>query len=282
MTIDGETLLAGVMGWPIAHSRSPRLYGYWLKRYGINGAMLPLPVLPERLGDAVRGLAALGFKGANVTIPHKEAVIPFLDDVTPLARRIGAVNTITVGRDGSLSGDNSDAFGFVAHLKASAPLWEKRKPAVLLGSGGAARAVIAALIEEGVPQIRLVNRTRARATDVAAHFGDGRIVITPWEEREAALAGAGLVVNATSLGMTGKPPLEIGLAEMEKGAVAYDLVYSPLKTEFLAKAAARGGQPVDGLGMLLHQARPGFSRWFGREPEVDEALRAALVADLGL
>jgi len=277
MTISGKALVAGVMGWPVAHSRSPRLHGFWLEAYGIDGAYVPLPVRPERFEAALRGLAALGLRGCNVTLPHKEACLALADEADEVARRIGAANTVIVREDGSLRVTNTDAFGFAENLEARAPGWPSDRPAVLLGAGGASRAVIVALLEAGVPEIRLANRTGERAEALAAEFGP---VVSPlaWEERSAALDGAGLLVNSTQLGMTGQPPLEMTLDALDGDAVVYDLVYAPLETALLKEAGRRHLRGVDGLGMLLHQAVPGFERWFGVKPEVDEALREAVLA----
>jgi shikimate dehydrogenase len=267
--------LAGVMGWPVAHSRSPMLHGWWLRRYGIDGAYLPLAVRPERLEQALRALPALGFAGCNVTIPHKEAALRLVDRVDATARRIGAVNTIVVEGDGSLSGSNTDAFGFVASL---GPDWHgDAGPAVVVGAGGAARAIVVALAERGVPEIRIVNRTAARAEKLVGELG-GRAV--PWERRAEALADASLLVNATSQGMKGEPPLDLPLARLPPAATVADIVYVPLATPLLAAARARGNPTVDGLGMLLHQARPGFEAWFGVAPEVTRELREAVEATL--
>ena len=279
MTPTAGAAVAGVMGWPVEHSRSPRLHGFWLETLGIDGAYVPLAVPPKRLETALRALPALGLKGCNVTLPHKEAALRLADEADRTALRIGAANTVTVGPDARLAVTNTDAFGFIENLEARAPRWPARRPAVLLGAGGAGRAVLAALVDAGVPEIRLVNRTAGRAAALAEVFGPA---VTPvaWGERAAALAGAGLVVNATSLGMTGQPPLEIALDALGPGAVVYDLVYVPLETALLRRARRLRLGTVDGLGMLLHQARPGFAAWFGREPEVTEALRAHVARDL--
>jgi shikimate dehydrogenase len=274
-----EFRAAGVMGWPVAHSRSPALHGFWLRRYGIAGAYLPFPVPPERLEAALRGLAALGFAGCNVTVPHKEAVLALVDAPDPLARRIGAVNLVVVRSDRSLEGRNTDAYGFLANLRAACPGWQADAgPAVVLGAGGAARAVLAALADARCPEIRLLNRTRARAEGLQA-FG-AAIEVLDWERRAAALEGAALLVNTTSLGMHGQPPLALDLAALPRAAVVADLVYVPLETALLAAARARGNLAVDGLGMLLHQAVPSFEAWFGVRPEVTEALRASIAATL--
>ncbi len=273
MILTGKAKLAGVMGWPVGHSKSPRLHGWWLERYGIDGAYLPLPVEPGNLESALRALPRLGFSGCNLTIPHKEAALEVCDRLDPLAERIGAVNTVIVEPDGSLMGSNSDAFGFIENLKQGAPGWRASAgPACILGAGGAARALIVGLLDAGAPSIRLVNRSFHRAESLAEIF-EPRVEALPWEQREDALEGCGLLVNATSLGMTGQPPLEIGLDALPGEAVVNDIVYSPLETPLLAAAKARGNRAVDGLGMLLHQARPGFAAWFGREPEVTGELR---------
>lgn len=278
MSLSGKARVAGVLGWPVGHSRSPRLHGHWLERYGIDGAYVPLAVRPEQLPSALAGLAALGFAGCNLTIPHKEAALPLMAGCSEAARAIGAVNTVVV-RDGQLFGDNSDGFGFLENLRAGAAGWRGGAgPAVVLGAGGAARAVIHALLQAGAPEIRLTNRTGERAEELAHGFG-GRVGTVPWDARSEALAGAALLVNTTSLGMSGERPLEIALDPLPRTAVVTDIVYSPLETDLLRRAAARGNRTVDGLGMLLHQARPGFAAWFGREPEVDEALRRAVLAD---
>ena len=275
-----KTYLAGVMGWPVAHSRSPLVHGFWLERHGIDGAYLPLMVQPERLQAALDGLAALGFSGCNLTIPHKVAALDMVGEVSPLAARIGAVNTVTVKKDGTLRGDNSDAFGFLENLQAGAPKLDLASgPAIVLGSGGAARAVCAGLLRSGVPEIRLSNRNMARAEALAKTLGS-LIGPQPWTARHAALEGAALLINTTSLGMDGQPALELDLALLPEDAVVNDLVYSPLDTAFLTAARARGHIAVDGLGMLLHQARPGFADWFGVEPEVTAELRDFVAGDL--
>lgn len=278
MTVSGKARVAGLIGWPVSHSRSPRVHGYWLARYGIDGAYVPMPVPPGKVEQALRALPVLGFAGVNITVPHKRSALAAVDDADPYARRIGAVNTIVVGEDGRLAGSNSDGFGFMANLEASAPAWRRERPAVVLGAGGAARAVVAALQDAGVAPIRLCNRTEARARALAAALG--AVEVVAWKARGRALAGAGLVVNATSLGMSGAAELDIDLAELPDDAVVSDIVYTPLRTALLARAEQRGLAIVDGLGMLLHQARPGFAAWFGREPEVSDELRSFVLADL--
>ena len=276
--LTGRARLAGVMGWPVGHSRSPRLHGYWLAQHGIDGAYLPLPVRPEAFAGALRALGDLGFRGVNVTLPHKEAALAACDQVDPEARRIGAVNTIEFV-DGALRGSNTDGFGFLENLRQGAPSWQPTAgPAVVLGAGGAARAVLVALADAGVPRILLLNRTRDRAESLAAELG-GPIDVRAWEERAEALGDAGLLVNTTSLGMAGQAPLDLALDALPRSALVTDIVYQPLETALLVAARARGNTVVDGLGMLLHQARPGFEAWFGIRPEVTEALRQFVMAE---
>ncbi len=278
--LSGRTRLAGIMGWPVAHSLSPRLHGHWLLRYGIDGAYVPLPVPPERLEQALSALPALGYAGVNLTIPHKEAAVSLVDRLSPRAKRIGAVNTVVVEADGMLSGDNTDGFGFIAALSESQAGWRAEAgPAVVLGAGGAARAVAVALLDAGVPEVRLLNRTPERARALADDLG-GAVHTVNWTVRAAALDGAALLVNTTSLGMHGQPPLDLALDALPPRALVTDVVYTPLITPLLALAQARGNPVVDGLGMLLHQARPGFRAWFGVDPEVDDDLRAVVAAGL--
>jgi len=273
--LTGHARLAGVLGWPVSHSRSPRLHGHWLDTLGIDGAYLPLPVHPDRFATAVRALADLGFRGANVTIPHKEAAFGVCDLVDATARRAGAVNTL-VFRDGRIEGSNTDGYGFVESVGQAVPGWRPQAGrAVLLGAGGAARAIAAALLDGGCPGVTLVNRSRARAEALAADLG-GAIAVA----EAPPLADAALLVNTTSLGMQGQPALELDLSPLPASAVVADIVYVPLETPFLTAARARGLTAVDGLGMLLHQARPGFEAWFGVAPQVDEALRAVVAADI--
>ncbi len=279
MILSGAARLAGVMGWPVRHSRSPRIHGYWLEKEGIDGAYIPLAVRPEALGQALAALPALGFRGCNLTLPHKEAALVHLDSLSVDARRIGAVNIVTVGEDGTLHGHNTDGEGFLAHLRDAAPDWAPEAPVMVLGAGGAARAAVSALVGAGVARLTLANRNAARAETLAAAFGD-TVRTVPWEDREEALEGCGLLVNATSLGMTGSPPLALALAALPAHAVVYDLVYAPLETALLCTARARGNKAVDGLGMLLHQARPGFMSWFGASPRITSALRAFVAEGL--
>ena len=285
MRITGRTRLAGIMGWPVGHSRSPALHNFWLDENGIDGAYIPLPVRPEDLEQALRALPMLGFRGCNLTIPHKEMALSIVDRVDPSARQIGAMNTVIVAPDGSLSGSNTDVYGFRENLRDAAPDWHPTGgPAVVLGAGGAARAVVAALIGMGVAELRLVNRTLARAERVAEALASPsvRITIHPWEARESALGDAGLLVNSTSLGMVGEPELAIDLSRLPSSAVVVDLVYVPLETGLLAAARRRGNRCVDGLGMLLHQGRPGFEAWFGTPARVTRELRAAVLTTLAV
>lgn len=269
--------MAGVLGWPVRHSLSPRLHGHWLKRYGLPGSYEYLPVPPELFDAYVRALAANGYAGANVTLPHKEAALSLCDEVDSAARTIGAVNTL-IFHDGRIEGLNSDAFGFLESLRQDLPDWRSSAgPAVVLGAGGAARAVVYALKSAGVPEIRVVNRSVARAERLAFDIGSP-VVAGAWAAE--VLADANLLVNTTSLGMTGQPPLELDLLSLPSAAAVADIVYQPLRTDLLLRASAAGHPTMDGLGMLLHQARPGFQAWFGRSPEVDSDLRTAVLEAL--
>lgn len=270
MILSGKARLAGVLGWPVGHSRSPRLHGYWLEKLGIDGTYVPLPVRPEDFECVFRALPKMGFVGANVTVPHKEQALILADEVEPLAKRIGAVNTLMVREDGSILGLNTDAFGFMQNLRAESPWRPELGSAVVLGAGGAARAVVAALVDAGVAEIKLVNRSLERAEKLAADLG-GPIRVQAWDQLD--LADAGLLVNTTSLGMSGQPPLDIDLSALPPNAVVNDIVYAPLLTDLLLRAQARGNPVVDGLGMLLWQAVRGFTLWFGQKPEVTAELR---------
>ncbi len=273
MSVTGSALLAGVMGWPISHSLSPRLHGYWLREHNIHGDYVPLPVAPSNLEHALRALPSLGFRGVNLTVPHKEAALPMMDSVSDIARRIGAINTVFVSGDGKLSGTNTDAHGFIENLRLNAPTWQKNDGvAVVLGAGGAARAVVAALIDAQVPEVLLLNRTVAKAEQLAKAIG-GSIKVVDWGNRDEAIKNAMLLVNTTTLGMVNQPKLEISLSALPKIAIVNDLVYAPLETELLRAARQMGLQTVDGLGMLLHQAVPGFEGWFGMRPVVTNGLR---------
>jgi shikimate dehydrogenase len=287
MTLSGNTKLAGVMGWPVKHSRSPLLHGHWLARHSIDGVYVPLAVAPENFASALTALPQLGFRGSNITVPHKQSALELLTEigeVDDVARRIGAVNTVVVGDDGRMRGSNTDAFGFMENIRAQAPDWQADAgPVVLLGAGGAARAIIVALLDAGVPEIRLTNRSRDRADGLANEFGD-LIKVSDWEQRGDILSDANGLVNSTSLGMAGQPPLDMDLANIGENVLVTDIVYAPLATELLINAREmpeKNCQIVDGLGMLLHQARPGFKAWFGVEPTVDGDLRQAVLRDLG-
>jgi shikimate dehydrogenase len=282
MKIVGTTRLAGIMGWPVAHSRSPLVHGFWLDETGTDGAYVPLPARPEHIEQALRALPILGFRGCNLTIPHKQTALHIADRVEPSARRIGAVNTIIVAPDGTLEASNTDMFGFSENLREGVPHWEPAAgPAVVLGAGGSARAVVAALTNAGVAEIRIVNRTLSRAEIVARDLETSatRITVHPWSEVSNVQRHAGLLVNTTSLGMSGEPPLVLDLL-LPPTAPVVDIVYVPLETDLLSAARRRGNPVVDGLGMLLHQARPGFEAWFGASVRVTPELRATIVATL--
>jgi shikimate dehydrogenase len=276
---------AAIVGWPVEHSRSPALHGYWLKKHAIDGYYGRLPVEPKP--EALKALVDFLKKtptarGCNLTLPHKVDIMPLLDRIHPDAERIGAVNTVIKQPDGSLEGRNSDAFGFLAALKQGAPKWAAAAgPVVVLGAGGAARAVVASLIDAGVPELRLINRTQEAAVNLGVAFtpSDGRqIMIERWDERSQMLDGATLLVNTTSLGMKGQPPLELDLARLPTDAAVDDIVYVPLETALLASARARGNTCIDGLNMLLHQGRMGFQSWFGQDVQVTEEQRQAVLA----
>lgn len=272
---DERPLLAGVCGFPIGHSRSPVLFAHWMREYGIAGHYVPLRVAPDDFGTVLEALPRAGFRGVNVTVPHKQSALDHASSATVAAQAIGAANTLTFEPNGTVTADNTDAFGFLTNLRAGAPEWEPASgPAVLIGAGGAARAAAWVLLDAGVPELRIANRTRDRAGELAQHFGD-RARAFDWSDREAVLEGAATIVNSTSLGMLGNPPLELRLDAAPVEALVSDMVYNPLETPLLAAAKARGMPTVDGLGMLLHQARPGFRAWFGRDPQVTPALRAA-------
>ena len=279
MTDHPRIPLAGVIGSPIAHSKSPRLHSHWLRTYGIRGYYIPMDVVQADLREVVAALPKAGFVGVNVTIPHKESVLGLADVVTDRAALIGAANTLIFRSDGRIHADNTDGFGFIANLRQNAPQWDPASgPAAVIGAGGAARAVIASLIEVGVPEIRVANRTRMRAETLRQEFG-AKVSVHDWVQAGNMLEGAMTVVNTSSLGMVGKPEFRVPLDALSPSAVVTDLVYNPLRTHLLEEAASIGCVTVDGLGMLLHQAAPAFERWFGVRPEVDDALRAAVLAE---
>ncbi len=277
MTLSLSIPLAGVVGHPVAHSKSPKLHGHWLRRYGIAGFYVPLDVSQADLLEVLSALPKAGFVGVNVTIPHKEAVLKIADVISDRAALIGAANTLIFRKDGKIQADNTDGYGFLTNLQTSAAHWQAGSgPAAVLGAGGAARAIVVALLDAGAPEVRLANRTRARAEALRAEFG-ARITVYDWVQSAAMLEDCTTLVNTTSLGMQGKPDLKVSLDLLPTHAVVNDLVYTPLRTGFLQTAEAHGCTTVDGLGMLLHQAAPGFERWFGQRPEVDQATRDLLL-----
>ena len=270
--------LAGVLGAPVSHSRSPALHAHWLKSLGLRGHYVPIHVEEDDLERVLRALPGLGFVGVNVTIPLKERALALADRVTDRAAVIGAANTLSFRPDGSVGADNTDGHGFLQALRQGAPGWSPSAgPAAVLGAGGASRAVVAALIEAGVPEVRVTNRSRGRADALRADFGP-KVVVVDWARAGSVFDDAAVAVNTTSLGMAGKPPLRVPLDGIGPGMAAMDLVYAPLRTPFLEEAAANGAATVDGLGMLVHQGAPGFERWFGKRPMVDEAARRAALS----
>ncbi len=273
-------VMAGVMGWPVAHSRSPLIHNHWIQHYGLQGSYGLFAVQPARLEDAIRGLRALGLAGCNVTIPHKVQAMQWMDVVDPLALRMGAINTVVVTPEGALHGYNNDGFGFIQSLRDAQSDWRAdRGPITVLGAGGAARAVVLSLLDQGATEIRLINRTRARAQAMADEFGAG-VQVLDWSERHEALDGIALMVNTTNQGMHGEPNLDIRLDHLPRTALVCDAIYIPLETPLLREARLRGNNTVNGLGMLLNQARPAFNAWFGVMPEVTPALRQAILATL--
>ena len=283
MIVTGKTRIAGVIGDPISHSRSPLLHGLWLDHYGIDGVLIPLHVPADDLNDVLDILPSSGLVGTCVTIPHKEAVLDLVDELDSTARAIGAVNVITVGEQDRLIGQNTDAFGFIENIKDRSDWAPTDRPATILGAGGAARAVLYGLSEAGVTKMRVVNRTRAKAEalvrDLAPHLS-AQVEIWDWQDRAQSCKDISLLVNTTSLGMIGQPDLELSLDLLPKDALVTDIVYTPLHTPFLLRAQEQGNPIVDGLGMLIHQARPAFQKWFGRDPEVTPGIRAALETDI--
>lgn len=269
--------LAGVIGSPVAHSKSPQLHRHWLASFGLRGFYIPMDVAHQDLEQVIRTLPKMGFVGVNVTVPHKEAVMSIADNITDRATLIGAANTLIFRKDGKIHADNTDGYGFIENLRTGAPNWDpKSGPALVLGAGGAARAVVASLLDAGVPEIMLTNRTRVRAEKLKDDLGR-RVRVIDWVQAGNAIEDAVLVVNTTSLGMTGKPDLRVPLDGLTSRMTVTDLVYSPLKTGLLSAAEEAGCTTVDGLGMLLHQAVPAFERWFGIRPTVDDATRAAVL-----
>ena len=280
MSSPDRFLLAGVMGWPVMHSRSPMLHTYLMKQHGLIGTYVPLAIKPENLAGALRGLAPLGFSGCNITIPHKEQALQIVDHVDEVARRIGAVSCITVRPDATLAATNNDAFGFVQNILQQQPAWRADAgPAVVIGAGGGARAVVYSLAERGAKEIRVVNRTRARADALVREFG-GPVSSVEWADRGRALGDAAMLVNTTSQGMVGQPPLDLPLDTLPTRALVSDIVYVPVETPLLAAARRRGNPTVDGLGMLLHQVRPAWQAWFGIDPQITPELRAHVEASI--
>jgi shikimate dehydrogenase len=275
---DQRIPLAGVIGSPIAHSKSPKLHSYWLNRYGLSGYYVPMDIVADSLEETLRALPKAGFVGLNVTIPHKERVLAIADLVTDRAALMGAANTLIFRKDGKIHADNTDGYGFIENLRQGAPAWDPTSgPAAVIGAGGAARAVVAALLDAGVPEVYLSNRTKTRAEALRQEFGV-KIQVCDWVQAGNMLEGAATVVNTSSLGMVGKPEMRIPLDGLSSDAVVTDLVYTPLETKLLSEARKKGCTTVDGLGMLLHQAAPGFERWFGVRPDVDEAARQAVLS----
>jgi shikimate dehydrogenase len=267
------------MGWPIAQSRSPILHNYWIEKYKLNGRYVPLAVKPENLGDAVRGLRALGFRGCNLTMPHKQMAMTMVDRLTDTARRVGAVNCIVVEPDGKMWGTNNDGKGWYLSLLEVAPAWTPANgPTAIIGAGGASRGLLVTLIENGAKDIRLVNRTFDKAEKLAKDIDPSIVKAIPWEKRNDVIGDVALLTNATDRGFLGKPALDISLDKLPGTALVSDLIYTPPETPFLAAARARGNVTVNGLGMLLHQARPAFEAWFGVMPEITDDLRAAIMA----
>ncbi len=278
--------IAGVTGWPVAHSRSPLIHNYWLAKYGIKGAYGLFPVKPGDLEAAIKGMVALGIVGSNVTIPHKVDAMKLMDHVDPLAKRMGAINTIVVTPDGELQGFNNDGYGYIQSLKDANPHWSATTgPICVLGAGGAARAIVLSLLDQGAKEIRLMNRTKGKAEALQQEFSldgpnQGAVQVYSWNERHEALDGASLLVNTTNQGMHGQPDLEIELDRLPLAAMVSDAIYIPLETPLLKAAGARGHVTVSGLGMLLNQARPAFKAWFGVLPEITPELRQMIIATL--
>lgn len=275
---DPKFVLAGVMGWPVAHTRSPAIHNHWIAHYGLKGAYVQLPVQPQNLEAAIRGLPALGFAGCNITVPHKVNAMQLMDTLHPAARRVAAINTVVVQADGSLLGMNNDGYGYIQSLRDAQPDWRgDAGPALVVGAGGAARAIVVALLDEGVPEVRLCNRTQEKAQALRDAFGE-RVTVVPWSDRNAAMAGVRLLVNTTTQGMHGQPALDVVLDDLPAEALVSDAIYIPLETPLLDAARQRGHQTVNGLGMLLNQARPAFHAWFGVQPELTPGLIAAVQA----
>jgi len=269
----GRIPLAGVIGAPVGHSLSPKLHGYWLRKYGIEGYYVPIELTRDTFDAGVKSLPQLGFRGVNVTIPFKELALALADDVTDRAALIGAANTLTFRKDGRIHADNTDGYGFIANIRQFQADWNPTSgPAMVLGAGGAARAVASALLAEGVPELILANRTTARAENLQEKLG-ARARVIGWNAVAKHLGDVAMLANTTALGMNGQPALSIDLAAIKAGSLVTDIVYAPLETPLLQSARDAGCKTVDGLGMLLHQAAPGFEAWFRKKPTVEQALR---------
>jgi shikimate dehydrogenase len=279
---DKKFVLAGVMGYPVAHSRSPVIHNHWIAQYGLRGSYVLLPVQPDQLSDALGGLKALGFAGCNVTIPHKVQAMKAMDWLHPVAKQMGAINTIVVQENGALHGFNNDGFGYIQSIKDAKPNWKASDgPITVLGAGGAARAIVLSLINEGAKEIRLINRTQSKAQGLADEFEQyaaSVVKVYDWSERSQALAGVAMLINSTNQGMHGQPELDISLEELPVTALVSDAIYIPLETPLLLSAKKRGNQTVNGLGMLLNQARPAFEAWYGVKPEITAELMRAIAA----
>ncbi len=270
--------LAAVLGSPISHSKSPTLYNYWFKKYSIRGHYIPIDVDPSNLNQILRVMPKMGFVGANVTIPHKEIVLTIADQISDRAAVIGAANTLSFTKAGKIFADNTDGEGFIENLRHHYPSWNpKEGPAIVLGAGGASRAVVSALLQNSTPEIWIANRTRARAEKMTSDFG-ARLRVIDWYAVSKFISEAATLVNATSLGMIGKPKLQIDLRPLSKKTLVSDLVYAPLETDLLLFAKNKGCRTVNGIGMLIHQAMPGFSRWFGTKPAIDHEIKNLLLA----
>jgi shikimate dehydrogenase len=280
MAANDRFLLACVMGWPIAQSRSPALHNFWFSQHGLAGSYVPLAVPPERLAAALRALPALNFAGCNLTIPLKQDAMQIVDEVDITAKKIGAMSCVVVRPDGSLAGSNNDWYGFTHNILEFVPDWRADAgPVAVMGAGGGARAVVYGLMERGAREIRLCNRTLARAQTLAKDFG-GPIQVLPWEQRHDAIDGCAMLVNATNQGMIGQAALDLRLDKLPKTALVNDIIYNPRETPLIAAARARGNRAVTGLGMLLHQGIPAWQAWFGITPRVTAELRTLIEATL--
>ena len=275
MKITASTPVAGVLGCPIKHSKSPRLHNHWLNTLGLDGVYVAFEVHPDKLATVLEGARAMGVKGLNLTVPLKELAVSLCDEMTPAAKSIGAVNTL-VFKDDCLLGDNTDGYGFITHLRSTATNWDASQPALILGAGGAARAALFALLDAGIPKVMVANRTLSRATDLATEFGNA-VEAVPWSEIHSISSDVGLLANTTVLGMTGQPALEVNLTHSREDCVVYDIVYSPLETPLLKQARDLNRTAVHGLGMLIHQAVPAFTQFFGKHPPVTAELETLML-----